>query len=238
MLDKKQIIGLSVKMQTTELNIAREYLQHRFLSFFYKKEKSSEIYFKGGTALRIVFDSPRFSEDLDFTAGKIKISEIEDLIVDTLGSLSKEGLVGDIRESKKTSGGFLAIIDFQIHNYNLALRIEISAREKGQSIKGEFAQINSALSPAYILWHLATEQLIHEKIQATLTRAKPRDFYDIYFLLRSRLINPSEKSLLKKIPKILGEIDINFSSELKEFLPLSLYPVIKNFKEALLRELK
>lgn len=238
MLEKKQIIDLSVKMQTTELNIIREYLQHRFLSFFYKREKSREIYFKGGTALRIIYNSPRFSEDLDFTSGKVKISEIEDLIVDTLGDLLREGLVGEIKESKKTSGGFLALIDFKIYNYNLALRIEISAREKGHNVKGEFAQINSALSPVYILWHLATEQLIHEKIQATLTRAKPRDFYDIYFLLRSRLINPSEKNLLKKIPKILGEVDINFSRELKEFLPLSLYPVIKNFKEALLRELR
>ena len=36
--------------------------------------------FKGGTALRIIFKSPRFSEDLDFSAYNISIPEINQLV--------------------------------------------------------------------------------------------------------------------------------------------------------------
>jgi len=48
-------------------NIVREYFQHVFLGELYKLSNAEKLLFKGGTALRIVYGSPRFSEDLDFT---------------------------------------------------------------------------------------------------------------------------------------------------------------------------
>ena len=48
-------------------NIVREYFQHVFLSELYKLPEAKRLLFKGGTALRIVYGSPRFSEDLDFS---------------------------------------------------------------------------------------------------------------------------------------------------------------------------
>ncbi len=48
-------------------NVVREYFQHVFLSKLYVLPESEQLLFKGGTALRIVYGSPRFSEDLDFS---------------------------------------------------------------------------------------------------------------------------------------------------------------------------
>ena len=48
-------------------NIVREYFQHMFLSELYKLPGADQLLFKGGTALRVIYDSPRFSEDLDFS---------------------------------------------------------------------------------------------------------------------------------------------------------------------------
>ena len=48
-------------------SIFREILQISFLNEFYSAPESREVYFKGGTAIKILFNSPRFSEDLDFT---------------------------------------------------------------------------------------------------------------------------------------------------------------------------
>lgn len=238
MIERSQITTLAVKWQTTELNVAREYLQHRFLNFFYKQEKSGKILFKGGTALRLIFNSPRFSEDLDFTAFQIGTSEIEGIIINTLHNLSGESLVGEIKEADKTSGGYLALANFQIYNFGLSVRLEISLKEQLKRIQGEFAQISSMLAPPYSLWHLNAEQLIKEKIKAALERAKPRDFFDVYFLLRARLISPKDKPLIKKLPPLLKKADINFSSELKTFLPTSSHPIIKNFNQTLLKEIE
>ena len=48
-------------------NIVREYFQHIFLGELYRLPDAGKILFKGGTALRIIYGSPRFSEDLDFS---------------------------------------------------------------------------------------------------------------------------------------------------------------------------
>lgn len=45
----------------------RDYIQHLFLYLLYSASRREDVglHFKGGTALRIVYHSPRFSEDLD-----------------------------------------------------------------------------------------------------------------------------------------------------------------------------
>lgn len=49
-----------------KLNIIREYLQAYILRILYENKFFNDAAFCGGTALRFVYDLPRFSEDLDF----------------------------------------------------------------------------------------------------------------------------------------------------------------------------
>ena len=76
MIEAKILKQFSDRFQTTMDNTVREYLQHLFLSFLYQEKKSEALLFKGGTALRLVWRSPRFSEDLDFTGSKVSIVQI------------------------------------------------------------------------------------------------------------------------------------------------------------------
>src|SRR3989338_4442262 len=50
-----------------QLHLLREKLQYLMLSIMDKRGYFSKIIFVGGTALRILFDIRRFSEDLDFS---------------------------------------------------------------------------------------------------------------------------------------------------------------------------
>lgn len=61
MISEEEIQRLASKYQTSEGNIRREYFQHLFLSYFYQQPKAADIFFKGGTALRLLYQSPRFS---------------------------------------------------------------------------------------------------------------------------------------------------------------------------------
>ncbi|MFH0797741.1 MAG: hypothetical protein V2A65_11960 [Candidatus Omnitrophota bacterium] len=70
MLDREVIKKLASQYQTIEINVAREYVQHLFLSIFYQEPDSEKVLFKSGTALRIVFQSPRFSDTNLFTISK------------------------------------------------------------------------------------------------------------------------------------------------------------------------
>ncbi len=47
-------------------NLAREYLQARLLGALQRAGAMIPLAFQGGTALRILYFAPRFSEDLDF----------------------------------------------------------------------------------------------------------------------------------------------------------------------------
>ena len=125
MISNETLEKLAIQYQTGVFpNIVREYFQHVFLSELYKLPESEKILFKGGTALRIINGSPRFSEDLDFSvflpaprlrqAGGIKERElkkfVEDLFVKVLAKMEQLGIQVEIGEkSARTSGGYLGL---------------------------------------------------------------------------------------------------------------------------------
>lgn len=235
MVAEEQIRKLSTKYQTSELNIMREYLQHLFLSYFYQLPQSTDIYFKGGTALSIVYQSVRFSEDLDFSTNKEKIPEIEDILLEVLGKFEKENIQATLQEAKTTSGGYLATIDFVLLDQTIPIQIEISFREKENT--GEVVTIASDFIPPYTLVILAQDQLVSGKIRALKARKKARDFYDIYFILRKQLPIPDKKAVLSEVLNALHSQDINFEVDLKQFLPRSHWAIIRDFKNTLEREI-
>ena len=222
-------------------NVIREYIQHLFLSFLYREEKSEFLLFKGGTALRIIWQSPRFSEDLDFTGSKISIRNIEILMESTLIKIERDGIKTDIRESKSTSGGYLAIFHFKTDEYESSIQIEISCRVEPKTA-GTVSLINSDFLPPYTLVHLDVKKLIGEKIQACLSRGKARDFYDLYFILRSRLsfheVFSKNNMLKEKIIKAIENQRLDLKSELKRFLPVSQHALLKNLKSVLMSEIE
>jgi predicted nucleotidyltransferase component of viral defense system len=236
MISADNLSRLSRKLQTTELNIRREYVQHLFLAYFYQQPQSKGIYFKGGTALRIVYGSPRFSEDLDFGSTRHDIDEIEKAVLQALIEIEREGIKTAVTESKKTSGGYLAAIDLVLDTGVVSIRLEASFREK--ALKGEVETIASDFMPAYLINVLAQEQLVEGKLSALQHRQKPRDFYDLYFLLQKGLVTPQQKTILRQILPLVQTTNINFSRELKQFLPQSHWPIIKDFKTVLMRTIE
>jgi len=149
MLSSDKLRELAVTKQTTQLNVRREYAQHLFLSYFYQQPQSGNIFFKGGTVLRFIYNSPRFSEDLDFSTPGSNIATIEDAVQNTLTQVEREGIGTEIVESKPTTGGYLAIIDFHLAQEKIAVQIEISFRDN--DAQGEIVTIASAFVPPYTI---------------------------------------------------------------------------------------
>lgn len=236
MIANEQFLKLTVKHQTTRFNTAREYLQHLFLLYFYQQPKSSMIYFKGGTALRMIYQSARFSEDLNFSTNQEDMPGIEDGLLEVLAKIEKENIQANLQDAKTTAGGYLSTIEFVIYDITVPIQIEISFREKKN--KGEAVIITSDFIPSYTVIALDQAQLVGEKIRALLDRKKPRDFYDLYFILRSNLLPAQKKDVLPQILKVLQSANINFEKELKQFLPKSHWLIIRDFKNILEREIK
>ncbi|MBI2600966.1 nucleotidyl transferase AbiEii/AbiGii toxin family protein [Candidatus Daviesbacteria bacterium] len=233
MIVQEELTKLVNKYQTNEVNIWREYFQNLFLSYFYQQPQTNTVYFKGGTALRMLYKSPRFSEDLDFSAAYSGIQEIEEATESTLSEIEKENVKVGLSESKETSGGYLGTVIF---DERITLQLQISLRE-GQKT-GEVVTVTNDFVPPYTIVSLSQGQLVDEKMSALFYRKKPRDFYDLYFMLRANLIFPGKRNLLIKAKEILQTADINFENELKQYLPKTHWAIIRNFKQALEREIE
>lgn len=234
MIAQDQINKLITQYQTSDINVLREYYQHVFLSYFFQQPETNNIFFKGGTALRILYKSPRFSEDLDFSSDLSEKSEIEQILIQALDQTEKEGIPTEYEEATPTSGGYRATIIFQ-KDPIVKIDLEISLRQ-GEK-RGELMTVINDFIPTYTVFALQQNQLVDEKIQALLARRKPRDFYDLYFILRANLLPAEKKNVLPQTLKALQETDVNFETELKQFLPKTHWAIIRDFRTTLEREL-
>lgn len=237
MLDAISLKKFSDRFQTSELNVAREYCQHLFLSYLYEQPHSEKLCFKGGTALRVVLQSPRFSEDLDFTALYISKHQIEICFINVLERFHQENIPAELEEAKETTGGYLGRARFTLLNREVTIQIELSKRP-GKPIHGDAAVIQNVYIPPYTITHLPVSFIIEGKIQALLNRQKPRDFYDYFFLLHGNYPLVKEKDVLQKVLELLKHEKIEFRRELKEFLPKSQAMLLRDFPNILEQKIR
>lgn len=226
-------------------NIVREYFQHEFLGELYKLPGAEKLMFKGGTALRIVYGSPRFSEDLDFSLFGIAHHQIksfvEELFVKILAEIERVGIKVDLgAKSDATTGGYFGVAAFSMFDYQpVNVEINISSRN-GREMRGELDSIVSDFAPAYNIIHLPQNELVEEKIFGALReRGKPRDFYDLYFMMRKGMLSLDQK---KRLAGIKNEIVVNankidFRGELGAFLPADQQAIIRDFNKMLEAEI-
>lgn len=237
MISRNQIEELRTKWRTTELNVAREYVQHVLLSSLYAVVPEAKLAFKGGTALRILRQSPRFSEDFDFT-GWTKGYHVGEWLKATVKEASRAGLDFEITDSNPTSGGWFALTKTQIHEWPLAIEWNISLRGS-RRLKMETVLATSPLCPAYSVQALPIEEMVGEKIEALLRRKEPRDYFDLYYLLRERLgikaVVAQKAPLLKAVKNLNARA---LERELKEFLPVNQWAIVKQLPTALAQELQ
>lgn len=246
MITKETMTALTRLYQTSEFpNIVREYFQHIFLSELYKLPQTEKLLFKGGTALRIIYGSPRFSEDLDFSLFGISSSQIknfvEGLFVKVLAEIEQFGIKIEIgAKSDATTGGYFGTATFKMIEYHpVSVEINVSTRNR-KNVRGEMDSVANDFVPTYTVIHLPQSELVEEKIFGALRdRKKPRDFYDLYFIMRKGMLSPDQKKRLAKAKDgiVADAKKIDFRSELGAFLPVSQQAVIRDFSAMLEREL-
>lgn len=228
MLSEEKLEQLKDISQTSIDNVVREYCQHVFLSFLYQQDGSEKLLFKGGTALRILFKSPRFSEDLDFTGQKLTATMVEVLFMDTLEKVERTGMKVELIEGKPTTGGYIGIANFTVHKITIDIQIQVSFRV-GKPVAGLHNSTENEYIPLYTIVSLPREMIIQGKLDALFNRHKPRDFYDYFFLLHGNYPLVKEKDVLQKVLGLLKHERTDFRRELREFLPKSQAMLLRDF---------
>ncbi len=232
MITKDQIYSLAKKNKINETVIFREYLQLVFLNELYSKKQSRDIFFKGGTALHLIYKAPRFSEDLDFTVesgGKSFLNFIWKLF----SELSKKETV-TFKEKKTVAGKrFLLTAEPSALPYETFVNLDFSFREKVLQPQKSIIDTNFPVIFTSYVYHLSKEEIFAEKIRALMTRTKGRDLYDLWYLMSqgARIDKKFVKEKLKYYrlehinkDKILGRIkqfsEKDFVLDVRPFVPI------------------
>lgn len=232
MITKDQISSFARKFKTNESTVYREFLQILFLNKLYKNEKSSQVFFKGGTAIHFLFGAPRFSEDLDFT---VTYSENEFLSLINLifKEFVKEGEFSFKERKTITGKRFLLTANHDVLPYATFINLDFSFREKViQPSKSTIDTPYPVIFTSFI-YHLSSEEICAEKIRALLTRKKGRDLFDLWFLtsqgvainnviVKEKLkyyqkTNYTNTELLNSIKKISEK---EFETDMRPFIPI------------------
>ncbi|MCX6706161.1 MAG: nucleotidyl transferase AbiEii/AbiGii toxin family protein [Candidatus Woesebacteria bacterium] len=250
MITKLQIEALSKEHQIDGVTIMREFLQLTFLNYLYQHGKGKEIYFKGGTAIRLLFNSPRFSEDLDFSTHYDK-KQIGEIMRDLEGTMQKElpGVKILFLYSGKTGIRYHVAYQPVDFKYPINIRLDFTIVKKIEQavISPLVTKFPIAVFP--LVSHLSDKEILAEKICALATRNKGRDLYDVWYLLGKKVllnqklvkikflenhIKFNNNDLLKKI-ELYPQNRLN--QDLAQFLPKYHRPIVEILKNLLIEKL-
>ena len=233
MITKNQASLIANKSRISEAVIFREYLQILFLSKLYSFSGSENIFFKGGTALHLIYKAPRFSEDLDFTV-ELKEKDFLNFILKVFDTLSKEEELS-FKERKTIAGKrFLMTASPSAVTYKIFINLDFSFRERVLDPQKSIIDTNYPVLFNSYVYHFSKEEIFAEKIRAVLTRNKGRDIYDLWFLvsqgvqIKEGLIkkkfkyydleNIKNEDIIKKIEQFHEKV---FVQDLRPFVPIN-----------------
>lgn len=220
-----------------KLNAMREYLQAYTLRIMHDEGLFRTTAFLGGTALRFLYNLPRFSEDLDFSLAKEKEHQFSGLIRKVKEELTQAGynVAATYNEAKTVCNSFIKFEGLMyeagispLKSQKFSIKIEIDTNPpEGAILKTDI--INKFFPMAFLSYDVPS--LFSGKIHALLSRkyTKGRDFFDLgwylskwkklspnFILLKNALKQtgwkreiPSEDTWRKFLSKVVQETDWN-----------------------------
>lgn len=183
-------------------NQYRENLIIEIVQTLAKSEAGSQIAFKGGTALKLFWDLPRYSEDIDYD---FLSDNSETNLFDAINSLCKKNR-WEITDDAVKHNTILFELRFPGPERSFRIKIEISTREK------EFETTILLLRGVPILT-LTPSFLMTEKLFTFIDRQAGRDFFDAWFIIKNaypldeRMIQKAFGNQVKFYQTLLMEIE-------------------------------
>ncbi|MEW6100881.1 MAG: nucleotidyl transferase AbiEii/AbiGii toxin family protein [Candidatus Omnitrophota bacterium] len=208
-----------------KINKAREFLQNLALKIAYDKNLFDSLAFVGGTALRVLFDLRRFSEDLDFSVinkKRYKFPAIKPLLEK---QFNLYGLAPEINAKSDKNvhslllkfGGLLRNLGLSgLSSQKLSIKIEIDSNPP-LGWKTESTLVNKTY--LFNIVHFDLASLYSTKLHACFYRRfrKGRDFYDFIWYL-SKKIKPNFLLLNNAITQTHGAHPVIGEHNFKGFL--------------------
>lgn len=220
-MERELAENLSKKLRIDIAQVVREFWETVILKGLFDAPEGKFLIFKGGTALRLVYGSPRFSEDLDFSLTEDKLKGKFKPLIKRIVSPYVELTITDLEEKYYTYLGEIKIREDYLSS-PFRIKIKISKRRE-RGYKSELSLILSPVSTIQCLGRVSTlEQLYKDKLTCATSRAKPKDVFDLWYICQK----------LKKpyVPQAISISKKELVRELRKYLPKDFWSVINNLR--------
>lgn len=177
-------------LQKFERFMLREYLQYKILELIFESNRENKLAFLGGTCLRIVYNSNRFSEDLDFDNFNLTKKDFEIITGHVQAGLKLLGYQTEIHNVYK--GAYHCYIRFPEVLYREGMtrhkEEKILIRLDSEPHEFKYKPDLPLLNKFDVFTQIKTtpkDVLLAQKFYTLINRKKNkgRDFYDIVFLM-------------------------------------------------------
>lgn len=207
---------LSRELKININQIVREYWEMLILKEISQNQLGDSLIFVGGTALRLAYNSFRFSDDLDFY---LKKKTSFSIFKKTIISIAKKYDL-EITDLKSKYFTFLAELKIKENYLILPFRIKIEIRKKIFKKQLETRLLISPTVNFQVL--IITPSLLKMKelkISALKERKEPRDLFDLWFIAQQLKV-PFQKPAVKIDKKLLKQ-------NLSKYLPQNFQKIIE-----------
>jgi len=187
-----------LRSKEDKYNFTREFLQELILQIIDRKGYFKNLAFVGGTALRVIYDMPRFSEDLDFSLINKKGFSFTIFLKTIKKELELSGFsVEEAKGKDKTVLSEFIRFKWLLHelglssqkNERLFIKLEIDSNPPN-GFETEVAMVNKNF--LFKVQCYKPSSLFASKLHAVIFRKyeKGRDYYDfLWFSTRKTAIN-------------------------------------------------
>ncbi|MEW6528332.1 MAG: nucleotidyl transferase AbiEii/AbiGii toxin family protein [Candidatus Micrarchaeota archaeon] len=198
MISKEKLISIAKLYDRKTWQQEKHYIQF----FIFVTLSEYPLVFKGGTYLWFFHGLDRFSEDVDLMAIGDLPNDLDTKVSEGLRLFGVENILKRINNSdcnfsfRVSAKGPLNTSDIDLcHIY-----VEISKRENlvadSLSVKLNF---DAYEAPTKIINGMSINEVAAEKIRAIMKRKKPRDVYDLFFLIKNKGIKFNIELINKKL---------------------------------------
>jgi predicted nucleotidyltransferase component of viral defense system len=185
MITTSELRNIAALKRLSVRNTEKDYLLELLL--YAVSEFNRVLVFKGGTALYKFYNLNRFSEDLDFDAVG-KRYDGDALIKKIVRNLELTGMQRTLSETKEHGNEINVRLTVRGPLYDGSkesmsrVSLNLSKRERPTLIQKKLLVPTYQEIPSFELLVLDASEIAAEKIRCIMTREKPRDIHDLWFL--------------------------------------------------------
>lgn len=177
---------LEKRLGISQEQVVREEYEMIILKTLFESEMGKSFVFRGGTALRLAYGSPRFSEDLDFSVVENFDQKKLKTLLKKIANQNESLQLKEALQKKYTYFGLFKVQeDFLKQAFSIKFEVSVRPVKMQKDRDYQLLVLSSQATNLTALAQVASLEWV-EKEKKTIKPPRVRDIFDLWFIAQKR----------------------------------------------------